>query len=241
VVIKGAAEAPGQSGSIMRALNRAARGAKITIKPETYEEVVVVTQPGVTLQAAGTRGQVIVKAPAGRSALTISADGVTVRTLTLKSTAEAGNKEIPTVRITQGAPSFKDCEVVWEGADNATPEKTGPCVEANGAAAQPTFEGCTFDYGHRGIFATASARVTLRDCTITYSHTGVFADKSSRAELSRCAVKHIVRFALQTRSGGKIDAGACEQREFTDNNHNTDPYDSPDVDDITTPGMKSGG
>ncbi len=192
----------GQFASIAEAIRSVHSGARIFISPGTYNESLVIDKP-VELVSSGKAGEVRIETT-GKSCVSVQANGVTIRGITLHTQGLSAEKPIPAVEITSGRLTLLDCSISSDaGAGISVLGNESSLVAKNCAVHQNKVEGilvsahakaqCSecdvYDNTVANVSAKAGGSVSLRHCKLHHSACeGVYAAEESHVVLEDCEV-----------------------------------------------------
>jgi nitrous oxidase accessory protein NosD len=144
----------GDYASLAEAVERAAPGARVLVRPGVYDEGFVIDKP-VEVVGDGPRDEIIVGSAAS-SCVLMRADRARVAGLTLRG--RAGSAGFFAVHITRGRLLLEDCDVSSE---------TLSCVAVRGASTAPLIRRCQIHGGaDSGLYFFDGAKGAVEDCEI---------------------------------------------------------------------------
>lgn len=156
VVVVVSADGGGDFESIGAALRAAAPGALIRVRPGLYEEGLVIDKR-VAVVGDGPADKIVVRS-GDASCVRASAEGASVRGLTLRGVAGAGDGFF-TVEVSGGDLVLEDCDVSSE---------TLSCVAVHGAETAPTLRRCrVHDGADSGLYFFDGAEGLVEDCEVS--------------------------------------------------------------------------
>jgi parallel beta-helix repeat protein len=151
------AKGDGDYTSITEALKNALPGARLVVRPGTYNESIVIDKR-VEIVGDGPPGNVVVRS-VDSSCIQMRADRAAVTNLTLKGrTASSGGAGFFAVDIPQGALLLDDCDISSD---------TLSCLAVHGATAAPVVSRCRIhDGADSGVYFFDGAAGTIEDCEV---------------------------------------------------------------------------
>jgi len=132
LVVNPASNSPNQYSTIQGAVDDASEGDTICVKPETYEEQVVIETADLTLRGSGNPKNIVVDGGSGtRETIDVNgASGVTIDGFTVENTGGSGDSlESFGVRVTGESDDFTFRDSVIKGI-NEEARATGLAVDA---------------------------------------------------------------------------------------------------------------
>ena len=151
----------GDCATIGEAVQRAADGATILVRPGRYTEALTIERP-LTLRGDGPRERINVEGAAG-SAMTFAAGRGRIEGLTLR---QGGARNLDCVALTGGAWEIVDCDIATQ--------TEGACVNITSAEPALLRGNTIHDGGGWGVFVAGSGVVTLEDNVIAaHAYSGV--------------------------------------------------------------------
>ncbi|MFE9853130.1 right-handed parallel beta-helix repeat-containing protein [Streptomyces sp. NPDC005576] len=187
----------GGFASIGEALARARSGAVISVRPGRYAESLVISTR-VTLVADGPRGSVEI-CPRRDSALTLTADGVSLTDLLLRG----GESDVPVVFAARGQVAMDGCEVVGNGwaavlsrAGGSLALRRSRITNSAGAGVVETssvgsvVEDCVIEHlGTSALVVGEQGRLTLRNSRLRDARgNGLLANGEARGIVEDCEI-----------------------------------------------------
>jgi parallel beta-helix repeat protein len=206
----------GPCRSIQEAIERAADGARIVIRPGVYRENLLLARP-VHLQG---EGEVVVQSE-GAPCVRMQTTEATLSGLVLR----AGNGEFSAVHIPQGRLTLESCHL-WSDA--------APCIEVEGETADPVIRNCVIqaaqDFGVRfgskargiveecaiqncgksGIKIWDGASPVVRRCKISGGTAAIFATDRGTCVVEECEIFSTKLSGLNSSEGGVLTARRCQ-------------------------------
>ena len=133
-------------------------GAKIVVRPGTYEEGVVIDR-GIQLVAEGTTDAVVIESPDKDGVLIETSEPVTIRGFTIRTVAGRSGGKYYGVDIAEGRVTMQDCDVTSDSL---------ACIAIHGRGTNPTIQRCRIrDGAAGGIFIYDGALGLIEDCNIS--------------------------------------------------------------------------
>jgi len=197
----------GDFASLSEALNAAAPGARLLVRPGLYGEGIVLSKP-VEIIGDGQKQQIVIVS-AKASCLLMQTDNATVRGLTLRQEqgkADEGEAFFA-VDIPQGRLTLEDCDIT---------SRSLSCIGIHNDSADPIIRRCRIHSGaDSGIYAFNAAAGVLEECDITgNSNVGVAIAGSANPTLRRCAIRNGKNAGVVSWNGG---LGVIEECEISGN------------------------
>lgn len=179
VVIVVSAKGGGDYASIGEALKRAARGARLVVRPGVYDEGLVIDKE-VEIAGDGHVEDIIVRSSSS-SCVVISAERATVRGLTLRGRAGAGGVAFFAVDVSRGELTLEDCDITSDSLS---------CVAVHGPNANAVIRRCKIhDGADSGVYVFDGAAGTIEECEV-YGNENVGVAITTRAKplISKCRI-----------------------------------------------------
>jgi F-box protein 11 len=197
----------GDFASLGEALNAAAPGARLLVRPGLYGESIVLNKP-VEIIGDGQKQQIVI-ASAKASCILMQTDKATVRGLTLRQEegkADEGEAFFA-VDIPQGRLTLEDCDIT---------SRSLSCIGIHNDSADPIIRRCRIHSGaDSGIYAFNAAAGVLEDCDIAgNANVGVAITGGANPTLRRCAIRDGKNAGIVSWNGG---LGVIEECEISGN------------------------
>jgi F-box protein 11 len=146
----------GTHRTIREAIQAAAPGEEVHIRPGTYREGIVLDRD-VRLIGDGPVDRIIIE-HGDAECLLAKADTGLVRGLTLRGIAAQQAKKFFAVHVARGAVVIEDCDITSDSL---------ACVAVAGSAATPTIRNCRIHDGQdSGVFVLQQGKGTIESCDI---------------------------------------------------------------------------
>ncbi|MDQ4123883.1 MAG: pectinesterase family protein [Acidobacteriota bacterium] len=150
------ADNTGDFTSISEAINAAANGAQILVRPGLYEESLTINKQ-IEIVGDGAVRDIIVRSR-NESCLSMQADRAAVRNLTLQCAAGKSGEQVFGVDIQSGELTLQDCEITSDSL---------ACIAVRGENTNPSIQNCRIGNGaDGGIYFFDSAGGTVDRCEI---------------------------------------------------------------------------
>ena len=173
----------GREGSQFRkisdAVQHAAPGARIMVRPGEYREEVVVDRP-VEITGYGPKQDILITSQEG-SCIKITASKATLRGVSVKRLKGLREEEGYAIEVVGCAPLIEDCDVTSE---------SHAAIAVRGQEAHPVIRKCTVSNGNAaGIFLDDHAHGTVEDCEISHNaSSGVHIAHQADPVVRRCHI-----------------------------------------------------
>ena len=193
------ADGGGHYRSITAALQRAAPGAIVLVRPGVYDESVTLDRQ-VEIVGDGPRDRVVVRV-ANASCLSMQTDRARVAGLTLHSVS--GGVPSFAVDVTAGSLLLEDCAVSSDTLSG---------VGVHGERAAPVIRGCLIhDARDSGVYFFDGAKGEVEDCEVARSaNVGVAVTGGASPSVRRTKVHGGADAGLVVWGGGSAVVEACE-------------------------------
>jgi serine/threonine protein kinase len=183
----------GDYTTIAEALKNAREKTRILVRPGLYQESLVIDRP-VELVGDGTAAEVVVEAT-DATCLRWQAPSGLVRKLTFRSKRGPKGGKLPAVLISQGQPTFEECEVTSE---------LESCVAIKETAANPTLRKCQIHGGRvAGIDLYDGGRGAIEDCDIFHNLVGVMTSSQGKPVIAGGTIRDNQAFGVFVRDKGQ--------------------------------------
>jgi parallel beta-helix repeat protein len=198
----------GHFPSITAALEAAAPGTRILVRPGLYQEQLIITKP-VEIIGDGPQAGIIIESSA-EHVLVMQAEQATVRGLTLRGYTDTNVLDTParaTVNVPRGRLALEQCDIA---SDNRL------CVLIHGALADPSLWRCKIHSSNGvGVLIYGRAHGRLEECDI-YEHAqaGIVVRSSANPTIRRCKIHHCAQDGIYVDQKGM---GVIEECDISQN------------------------
>jgi parallel beta-helix repeat protein len=168
----------GQFSTIQAAVQDAAPGSRVIVRPGRYEETLTISKP-LEIVGDGDPGAVVIES-SQRAPVVVSADSVAVRRLTLRCHPGPSNHQSDTVCVDRGK------NVLIEDCDVASDVNSGFWIHGWGVEA--TVRRCKIHDSRNGGIRIAHARVTCDDCVLSGNNLGIGSGDQAIAHVRKSKI-----------------------------------------------------
>jgi F-box protein 11 len=165
----------GQARGIFEAVERAAPGTRIFVRPGVYREALKIDRP-VEIIGEGPASGIILEGQG--PLLQVKADAFSIHGFTLRGPGEGAGS--PLVEILRGTALLEDCTITGGG--------TG--ISLNGSRTRGTLRRLSFSSLHTSaILASARASVRVEACRVSSSRSGITLGEGAEAGIRGCRIE----------------------------------------------------
>jgi hypothetical protein len=191
----------GQFQSLTEALQGAATGTRIYVKPGLYKESVVLTKR-VEIIGDGALADIIIEGKDG-PCLEMRADYAVVRGLTMRGRTGKGGRPCPAVAVGQGQLLLESCDLASDSL---------AAVAVRGAKADPVLRHCRIHDGQAaGLLFSDGAEGVVEDCEIFANGlAGVEIRDGANPSLRRCKIHDGKQAGVLVHDNGRGVLEDCE-------------------------------
>lgn len=165
--------------SIGEAIEAAADGAKISVRPGLYDESLTINKQ-IEIVGDGEPKDIIVRS-GNNSVLSMKSERAVVRNLTLQCLAGESGKRVFGVDVEQGELLLQNCDLTSNSL---------ACIAVHGVGANPLIQNCLVrDGADVGIYFFDSAAGTIEQCDVFRNrNSGVVIAENSNPNIRNCRI-----------------------------------------------------